>query len=93
MAKRRAAGDAVNTLAVDALRREKSWRWEPQSHYKALILKAWDKGTLAIAITKALEPYEPQQIIKVEMGVDFQFFLPWRRNWALIVVEDEETAQ
>jgi hypothetical protein len=80
-------------LAADALQHEKPWRWEPQSHYKALVLKAWDKNTLAVEITKALEPYEPHQIVKLEVSVDFQYPFPWRRNWALIVVEDEEAEQ
>ena len=88
-----ATDDSVAALANEAMKREKAWRWESGSHYKALLLKAWDRGALAIAITKALEPYDPGQIVKLEVGVDFQFPFPWRRNWALIIVEDEEAGE
>jgi hypothetical protein len=84
------ATDAVAALTEQAMKRERAWRWEPDSHYKALLLKAWDRGSLAIDITRALEPYAPEQIVKLEVGVDFQFPFPWRRNWALILIEDEE---
>jgi hypothetical protein len=50
------------------------------------ILRAWDKEGLADKITKAIEPYPPEQVVSIRCGIDFQFFFPLRRNWALVVV-------
>ncbi len=58
----------------------------PNRQYHAILLKAWTKDTLAVRIEEALEPYAPESIVSIETRVDFQFFVPWRRDWAMIVV-------
>jgi hypothetical protein len=54
--------------------------------YQAILERAWTKPELAEEILEALAPYPPENVIKIEVGVDFQFPFPWRRNWAMIVV-------
>jgi hypothetical protein len=62
------------------------------SQYRAVVLKAWTKDTLAVKIERTLEPYGQNEIVSVETAVDFQFFVPWRRNWAMLVLKTEERA-
>jgi hypothetical protein len=64
-----------------------------QLQYRVVLLKAWTKDTLATKIERTLDPYAPDEIVSIEARVDFQFFVPWRRDWALIVVKrlDEVT--
>jgi hypothetical protein len=59
--------------------------------YRVVILKAWDKDTLAQQIAETLEPYQPHEIVSVEARVDFQYFWPWRRDWAMLVLKTDET--
>jgi hypothetical protein len=54
--------------------------------YATFLLKAWTKDTLCRKIKDTLDPYPPEAIVSSEARVDFQFFWPWRRDWALIVV-------
>ncbi len=60
-------------------------RYALDRQYHVFLLKAWTKDTLADKISKTLDPYPPDAIVSVEARVDFQFFVPWRRDWALIV--------
>jgi hypothetical protein len=60
------------------------------SQYRAVVLKAWTKDTLAVKIERALEPYKQHEIVSIESAVDFQFFVPWRRNWAMVVLKTED---
>jgi hypothetical protein len=62
----------------------------PGRQYHVFLLKAWTKDTLALKMAKVLDPYPPDAIISVEARVDFQFFVPWRRDWAMIVVRKPE---
>jgi hypothetical protein len=64
----------------------------PTSQYRAVLLKAWTKDTLAVKIERALEPYAQHEIVSIESAVDFWFFVPWRRNWAMLVLKTEEPA-
>jgi hypothetical protein len=58
-----------------------------EQHYSTFLLKAWTKDTLCGKIESTLAPYPPDAIVSIEARVDFQFFWPWRRDWALIVVK------
>jgi hypothetical protein len=60
-----------------------------QRQYYAHVLKAWTKDTLADKIEKLLDPMPPERIVSIEVAVDFQFFVPWRRNWAMIVLRPD----
>lgn len=60
------------------------------SVYEAYAVRAYTKEKLAMRITERLEPYPREAIVKVQAGVDFQFFWPFRRNWAVIVVRRPE---
>ena len=51
-----------------------------------ILLKAWTKNALVDKIERHLDPFPPEAILSVEASVDFPFFVPWRRDWALIVV-------
>ncbi len=61
-----------------------------KSQYRVVLLKAWTKDTLAFKIQSTLEPYAQDEIVSIESAVDFQFFVPWRRNWALLVLKSLE---
>ena len=63
------------------------------SQYRVVLLKAWTKDTLALKIQQTLEPYTQDEIVSVEARVDFQFFWPWRRDWALLVLKSLEPAE
>jgi hypothetical protein len=63
-----------------------------ETQYRVVLLKAWTKDTLAGKIQKELDPYPPEAIISIESRVDFQFFVPWRRDWALIVLKRDMRA-
>ena len=61
--------------------------------YRVVLLKAWTKDTLALKIQSTLEPYVQGEIVSIESRVDFQYFWPWRRNWALIVLKTLEPSE
>jgi hypothetical protein len=61
--------------------------------YRVVLLKAWTKDTLALKMERKLEPYGQNDIISIESAVDFQFFVPWRRNWALLVLKTLKPAE
>ena len=61
--------------------------------YRVVLLKAWTKDTLAVKIQQTLEPYTADEIVSVEARVDFQFFWPWRRDWAMIVLKTLEPVE
>jgi hypothetical protein len=54
--------------------------------YRVILLKAWTKDTLVKKIEDELDRFPREAIVSVEARVDFQFFVPWRRDWAVIVV-------
>lgn len=62
------------------------------AQYRVVVLKAWTKEGLAEKIRHTLEPYAQDEIVNVEARVDFQFFWPWRRDWAMIVLKSLEPA-
>jgi hypothetical protein len=55
--------------------------------YRVALLKAWTKDTLALKIERELDGYAQAEIVSIESRVDFQFLVPWRRNWALLVLK------
>jgi hypothetical protein len=65
----------------------------PNSQYRVVLLKAWTKDNLALKLEQLLEPYSQNEIINIETRVDFQFFVPWRRNWGMIVLKTLEPAE
>jgi hypothetical protein len=81
-----------NALVSAEPRQMSATRYPPDRQYQVFLLKAWTKDTLAEKISRALDPYPPDAIVSVEARVDFQFFVPWRRDWALIVVRKPEAA-
>ena len=56
------------------------------------VLKDWSKDGLARKLADLLDPYPPASIVSIESGVDFQFFLPWRRNHSQVVLRVSEDA-
>lgn len=58
--------------------------------YKSILVKAWARDTLGVKLQNALKPYRPEQIVNVTVAIDFWFFVPWRRNWAMIVVHEPQ---
>ena len=62
------------------------------NQYRVVVLKAWTKDTLGLKIERELEPYAQDEIVSIEPAVDFQFWWPWRRNWALLVLKTLEPA-
>lgn len=63
------------------------------SEYRVVLLKAWTKDTIAFKIQQTPEPYAQDEIISVQARVDFQFWWPWRRNWALLILKSLEPAE
>jgi hypothetical protein len=68
-------------------------RVAPPSQYRVVLLKAWTKDTLALKIERTLEPYAQDEIVSIQARVDFQFFVPWRRDWALLVLKSLEPVE
>jgi hypothetical protein len=58
--------------------------------YSTFVVRAWTKEGLALAVNRKLDPYPADAIVTVQCGVDFQFPWPFRRNWALLVVNRPE---
>jgi hypothetical protein len=58
--------------------------------YSWSVVRAYTKETLARRIREKVEAYPPEAIIKIQAGIDFQFFWPFRRNWAVIIVKRPE---
>jgi hypothetical protein len=65
----------------------------PSTQFRVVLLKAWTKDNLALKLEQLLEPYARDEIISIETSVDFQFFVPWRRNWGMIVLKTLEPAE
>jgi hypothetical protein len=65
-------------------------RREPIGQYATYVVRAWDKEGLADRIKKKIDPYPADDIIDIKVGVDFQFFFPARRNWAIIIVKGHD---
>jgi hypothetical protein len=64
--------------------------WGDARQYRVVLLKAWTKDALAEKIERELDPYPQEAIVSVQARVDFQFFVPWRRDWAMIVLKRPE---
>jgi hypothetical protein len=58
--------------------------------YPVYVLRAWTKEGLAQKLWELLEPWQREEIVSVRVGVDFLFFWPFRRNWAIVVLEYPE---
>jgi hypothetical protein len=58
--------------------------------YAWFVVRAYTKETLAKRIRETVDPYPPSSIIKIQAGIDFGFFWPFRRNWAVIIVKRPE---
>lgn len=58
--------------------------------YAAYVVRAYTKETLAVRIAERIEAYPQEAIVKIQAGIDFHYFWPFRRNWAVIVVKRPE---
>lgn len=55
--------------------------------YAVHVIRGWTKEGLAQNLSAAIAGYHREAIISVRTGIDFQFFWPFRRNWAIVVAE------
>jgi hypothetical protein len=56
-----------------------------------MVFRAWTKESLGEKLGKQLNAYTREEIISVRVGVDFQYFWPARRNWAMVIVKGTPT--
>lgn len=59
--------------------------------YSVLLERAWTKEGIVIRLGKRLERYPREAIVSIDVGIDFTFFWPFRRNWAIVTVDKSAT--
>jgi hypothetical protein len=59
---------------------------DDKTEYHVIVVRGIGKESLATKLRVALEPDDPDEIVSINVGVDWWVF-PFRRNWAVVVVK------